>query len=179
MHFITGLIVNDLPRYHLGLFSSPRHERGIPPPPILSLFSPRPTRLVTSLCRQQLKSMKKNNYNACVLRIHTPPIQTRPHDYRYHWFILDPKSKLDKVKVTNFKNLPKLPIFKFWKKALHATHLLKLLANMCKYEKDPTSAVEDTEQTPFCPQTDRQTRWNQYTPLQLYWAEGIIPKHFS
>ena len=30
-----------------------------------------------------------------------------PHDYPYHWVILDPKSKDDKVKVTNFKNSPK------------------------------------------------------------------------
>ena len=31
-----------------------------------------------------------------------------PHDYPYHWVILDPKSKEDKVKVTNLK------IFEFW-----------------------------------------------------------------
>ena len=30
-----------------------------------------------------------------------------PHDYPYHWVILDPKSKEDKVKITNLKNLPK------------------------------------------------------------------------
>ena len=30
-----------------------------------------------------------------------------PHDYPYHWVILDPKSKEDKVKVTNLKNSPK------------------------------------------------------------------------
>ena len=35
---------------------------------------------------------------------------------------------------------------------------------MCKYEMDPASIVEDTEQTPFCPQTDRQTWWTQCTP---------------
>ena len=28
---------------------------------------------------------------------------------------------------------------------------------MCKYEMDPTSIVEDTERTRFCPQTDRLT----------------------
>ena len=28
---------------------------------------------------------------------------------------------------------------------------------MCKYEMDPASIVEDTEQTRFCPQTDRRT----------------------
>ena len=33
-----------------------------------------------------------------------------PHDYPYHWVILDPKSKEDKVKVTNLKNSPKFCI---------------------------------------------------------------------
>ena len=37
-----------------------------------------------------------------------------PHnDYPYHWVILDPKSKEDKVKVTNLKNSPKFQIFEF------------------------------------------------------------------
>ena len=35
------------------------------------------------------------------------------------------------------------------------THLLKLLDKMCKYEMDLASIVEDTEQTRFCPQTDK------------------------
>ena len=39
-----------------------------------------------------------------------------PHDYSYHQVILDPKSKEDKVKVTNLKNLPKFQIFAFWNK---------------------------------------------------------------
>ena len=37
-----------------------------------------------------------------------------PHDYPYHWVILDPKSKEDKVKVTNLKNSPKFQSFEFW-----------------------------------------------------------------
>ena len=37
-----------------------------------------------------------------------------PHDYPYHGVILDPKSKEDKVKVTNLKNSPKFQIFEFW-----------------------------------------------------------------
>ena len=45
---------------------------------------------------------------------------------------------------------------------------------MRKYEMDLASIVEDTEWTRFYLQTDRQTRWNQYTPLQLQWAGGII-----
>ena len=39
-----------------------------------------------------------------------------PHDYLYHWVILDPKSKEDKVKVTNLQNLPKFQIFECWNK---------------------------------------------------------------
>ena len=39
-----------------------------------------------------------------------------PHDYPYHWIIFDPKSKEDKVKVTNLKNSPKFWIFEFWNK---------------------------------------------------------------
>ena len=45
---------------------------------------------------------------------------------------------------------------------LHAIHLLKLLDKMCKYEMDPTSIVEDTEWTQFCPQTD----WDGQTERQ-------------
>ena len=37
-----------------------------------------------------------------------------PHDYPYHWVILDPKSKEDKVKVTNLKKSPKFQNFQFW-----------------------------------------------------------------
>ena len=104
-----------------------------------------------------------------------PPL---PHDFLYYWFILDPKSKQDKIKVTNLKNLPKLQIFKFENKFLYGTHLLKLLDMMCKYEMDLACIVEDTEWTRFCPQMDRRTevgmdrrtRWNQYTPLQLIWG---------
>ena len=38
---------------------------------------------------------------------------------------------------------------------------------------DQMSIVDDTEQTQFCPQTDRRTRWNQYTPFQLRWSVGL------
>ena len=56
---------------------------------------------------------------------------------------------------------------------LHVTHLLKMFDKMCKYEIDPASVVEDTKPTWFCPrdgQTDRWTRWNQYTPFQISWS---------
>ena len=71
-----------------------------------------------------------------------------------------------------FKELAKIFFFLILKQILHAAHHLKLLYKMCKYEMDPTSIVEDTVQTWFCPQTDRRTRWNQYTPFQLHWSGG-------
>ena len=122
-----------------------------------------------------------------------PPPPPLPNDYPYHWVILDPKSNEDKVRVTNFKNSPKFQIFWILKPALHATHLLKLLDKMCKYEMDPMSIIEDTERTRFCPQTDRwtdgqgdtsippfqpqtdrRTRWYQYTPLSTSLKRGGI-----
>ena len=44
-----------------------------------------------------------------------------PHDYPYYWVILDPKSKEDKVKGINLKNLSKFQIFEFWNK-LYTRH---------------------------------------------------------
>ena len=92
----------------------------------------------------------------------TPP---PPHDYPYYWVILNPMSEEDKVKVTNLKNSSKFQIFIILKQTLHATHLLKLLDKICKYEMDLMSIVEDKERTRICPHTDRRTRWNQYTSL--------------
>ena len=71
-----------------------------------------------------------------------------------------------------FKKIAKISNFWILKRALHATHLLKLLDKMCKYEIDPMSIVEDTERTRFCPQTDRRTRWYQYTPLSTSLKRG-------
>ena len=96
-----------------------------------------------------------------------------PHDYPYYWVILDAKSKENDVKVINLKNLPKLQWFYFLNNH-YTRHFVKLLDKMCKYEMDPTSIVEDTERTRPCPQTDRRTRWNQYTPFQVRWSGGII-----
>ena len=107
----------------------------------------------------------------------TPP---PPHYYPCYWVKLDPKSKEDKVKVTNLKNSPK---FKILKQALHATHLLKLLDKMCKYEMDPTSIIEDTERTRFCPQTNRRTDRQMdkvkpvYSPFNFVEAGGITSKY--
>ena len=79
----------------------------------------------------------------------------------------------DIIQSYKFKEFAKTSNFLILKKKIHTTHLLKLLDKMCKYEMDLASIVEDTERTIFCPQTERRTRWNQYTPLQLCWAEVI------
>ena len=67
------------------------------------------------------------------------------------------------------------------KRALHATHLLKLLDKMYKYEMDPMSIVEDTERTRFCPQTDRRTDGQTDKVIPIYFkfveAGGIKIGH--
>ena len=95
-----------------------------------------------------------------------------PHDYPYYWAVHF-GSQVKTRQSYKFKEFVKtLNFLILKKKTLHATHLLKLLDKECKNEMDPASIVEDTERTRFCPQMDRQTRWNQYTPLQLCWAGG-------
>ena len=63
-----------------------------------------------------------------------------------------------------FKEIDKNLNFGFFHTTQHARHLLKLVDEMCKYEMDLASIVEDTEQTWFCPQTDgRMDGWT-YSP---------------
>ena len=64
-----------------------------------------------------------------------------------HTSDLHQNAKQHKVKATNLKKLPKIQILKFCKSIGHATHLLKLLDKMYKYEMDPTRTVGATEQT--------------------------------
>ena len=100
---------------------------------------------------------------------------TPPHDYPYYWVILDPKSKQDKIKGTNLKNLLNLQLS--FEKTLHATQLLKLLDKMGTYEMDPASIVDDTEWTHLRPQTDKQTDGQSETripPFDFVESGGII-----
>ena len=55
--------------------------------------------------------------------------------------------KTRQSQVTNFKKFAKNWNFEIWQEALHATHLLKLLGKMYKYEMDPTRTVGATEWT--------------------------------
>ena len=71
-----------------------------------------------------------------------------------------------------FKKNAKNSNFEILQEILHATHLLKLLDKMHKYEMDPIRTVGATERTRDAGRTrdgwtDGQTEWNQYTPQQL------------
>ena len=90
------------------------------------------------------------------------------HTIESYWI---PSQKKTKSNLQIYK-FAKISNFLILKRALHESHLLKLLDKICKYEIDPMSIVEDTEWTRFCPQTDRRTRWYQYTPFQLRWSGG-------
>ena len=62
--------------------------------------------------QQQLEQLERLCSEITTPHPHPPP---PPHYYPHYWVILDLKSKQDKVKVTNLKNLPKVQIFQIWK----------------------------------------------------------------
>ena len=74
-----------------------------------------------------------------------------------------PTQNKTKSKLQNFKNA-KNSNLKILQETLHATHLLKLLDNMYKYEMDPTRTVGATERTRDAGRTegrtDGRTEWN-------------------
>ena len=68
-----------------------------------------------------------------------------------------------------FQNISKNSNYKILQEFLHATHFLKLLDKMYKYEMDPTRTVDATEQTWDAGRMDRRrtdgrTEWNKFTP---------------
>ena len=63
-----------------------------------------------------------------------------------------------------FEKIAKNSNFIIVQEALHATHLLKLLGKMYKYEMDPSKTVGTSERTRDAGRTDGQMEWNQYTP---------------
>ena len=104
-----------------------------------------------------------------------------PNDYPYHWVILDPKSKEDKVKVTNLKNSPKFQIFEFWNGHYMGHTFWSCLircANMkwiwwvlLKIQSGHDSVHRWDRRTDG--RTDRRTRWYQYTPLSTSLKRGV------
>ena len=105
-----------------------------------------------------------------------------PHDYPYYWVILDPKSKEDKVKNTNFKNSPKFSFFQFWNKYYTGHTFLSCLircANM-KWIRQVLLKIQSRH--------DSVHRWTDgqmdklkpvSPPFQLRWSRGYNNPHSS
>ena len=85
-------------------------------------------------------------------------------------YILDPKSKQDKVKVTNLKNSPKLHFLLNFELNSTCDTLQKMLDKIHKYEINPASFLEDTERTRFCTQMDRRADG---------WTDKVKPAYFA
>ena len=86
-------------------------------PNFIKLASKKKCWYIKSICMNLVKRMPLVCGNSNTTRTTRTPAfwgyPPPPHDYPYHWVILDPKSKDAKVKVTNFKNSPKFQ-FEFW-----------------------------------------------------------------
>ena len=87
----------------------------------------------------------------------------------YYDFMLDPKSKQDKVKVTNLKNLTKFWTFELWK-ILYTRHTFWSCLIRCVNMKLIWQVLwkiqsrHDSVHRWTHGRMDRWTRWNQYTP---------------
>ena len=103
-----------------------------------------------------------------------------PNDYPYHWVILDPRSKEDKVKVTNLKNSPKFQIFEcwnrhytrhtFWSCLIRCANMKWIRWVLLKIQSGHDSVHRRTDG-----RTDRRTDGQGDTsipPFQLRWSGG-------
>ena len=93
-----------------------------------------------------------------------PPL---PHDYPYHWVILDPKSKEDKVKVTNLKNSPKFR-HTFWSCLIRYANMKWIRWLFLKIQSGHDSVHRRTDR-----RTDGQGD-TSIPPFQFRWSGGII-----
>ena len=100
-----------------------------------------------------------------------------PHDYPYHWVILDPKSKEDKVKVTNLKNLPIKPYTRhtFWSCSIRCANIKWVRWVLLKIQSRHDSVHRRTDGW-----TDRRTERETdkvkpiFPPFNFVEAGGII-----
>ena len=113
-----------------------------------------------------------------------PPPQLKkkkkPHDYLLSH--IGSQVKRRQSQSYKFQEFAKISNCWILKQTLHATHLMKLLDKMCKYEKDRTSILEDIERTRFYPQMDRGTDRQGETSIpsfQICWSGGIISIWFG
>ena len=144
------------------------------------MMQPRPHQIPLIKTREPGK-MNWVNWNTCILRI--PPTASWLPIPLSH---IGSQVKRRQSQYYKFKEFAKIVSFLILKRALHATHLLKLLDKMCKYEMDPMSIVQKQSGHDSVHRrtderlqwnwlhhpngqaegrADRQTRWNQCTPL--------------
>ena len=71
-----------------------------------------------------------------------------------------------------FKKIAKNSNFKILQETLHATHLLKLLDKMCKYEMDPTRSVGTTERTRDAGRCGTDRRTDRVKPIYPQTTSG-------
>ena len=98
-----------------------------------------------------------------------------PHDYTFYWFISDPKSKQDKVQVTNLNKLPNIYILEFCKN-LYMEHTFCICVIRCINMRWIQQVLLKIQSNTI-PSTDRWTdgqRWNQYTPCPTSLKWGYI-----
>ena len=82
-------------------------------------------------------------------------------------FTSDPKSKQEKVKITNYKNA-KNSNLEILQETLHATHLLMLLDKMYECKIDATRTVGAAERARDAGRTDRRTDGWSETNIHPY-----------
>ena len=122
-----------------------------------------------------MNSVKTRTIRTSAFWGYPPP----PHDYPYYWFILNPKLKQDKLKVTNLKNLPKLQICEIWK-TLYMRHTFWSCLIRCvnmKWIQWVLWKIQSGHHSVHR-RTDGRTEGQMdkvkpVYPLQLHWAEGI------
>ena len=90
----------------------------------------------------------------------------------YGWSHMDPKSKEDKVKVTNLKNLPKFQSFEFWNKHYiwHTFWSCLIWCANTKWIRRVLLKIQSRHDSVHR-RTDGK-RWNQYTPLSTSLKRG-------
>ena len=119
----------------------------------LSGFSPESVgKMVAETAAAEIDHKQLEQLERCILKI--PPAASWLPILLSHIGSQVKRRQSQSYKIKEFAK-----ITKFWisKQTLHATHHLKLLGKMCKYEMDPKNIVEETKRTWFCPQMDRRT----------------------
>ena len=98
----------------------------------------------------------------CLCSEYNPSCPMITHTIDLYWIPVRTRQSQSYI----YKQFVKIYIFLIsTKRYTHNAHLLKLCDNMCKYEMDLASVVEDIELTRFCPQMDGQSDGQNETSI--------------